>query len=82
MGGPSYIPFTEIEAYCRLKNIFLPSEQQRLVRLVDRLDRRWMELHLEKLEKEAGKNNTPGTPPPSHSPPRHRPRRSTRTEAS
>lgn len=81
MGGPSYIPFTEIEAYCRLKNIFLPSEMQRLVRLIDRLDRRWMEKHLEKIEKEAGRGN-PTPPPPSHSPPRHKPRRSTRTEAS
>lgn len=69
MGSAVPIPFTEIEAYCRLKNIFLPSERERLVTLVDRLDHEWMRLHNEKMDKEMGKNSkTP--PPPSHSPPR------------
>lgn len=69
MGAAVPIPYSEIEAYCRLKNIFLPSERERLVTLIDRLDREWMRLHHEKMDKEKKSSSSP-PPPPSHSPPR------------
>ncbi|UIS25213.1 hypothetical protein [Erythrobacter phage vB_EliS-L02] len=77
MGDATYIPFSEIEAYCRLKQIFLPSERERLVRMIDRLDREWMRRHLAEREKEREKSSgSKSPPPPTHSPPRHRPHRS------
>lgn len=78
MGGPSYIPFSEIEAYCNVKNIFLANEKERLVRLVDVLDREWMKNHSEKMDRESKKS--PKKPPVDHSPLRSRPAKSTRTE--
>ena len=83
MGGATYIPYSEIEAYCGMKEIFLPSEKQRLLRMIDVLDREWMRRHLEEAEKERAKtegNVTP--PPPTHSPPRHTPSRSKTTRVS
>lgn len=68
MGG--YLPFsyTEIEAYFRLKGIFYPGERDRLLRLLDVLDREWMRQY---IEEEAKKNPSKSPkPPPSHSPPR------------
>jgi hypothetical protein len=76
MGDATYIPFSEIDAYCRLKQIFLPSERERLVRMIDRLDREWMRRHVEEKKKEQEKHSKSSTPPPTHSPPRHRPHRS------
>ncbi len=70
MGSAVPIPHSEIEAYCRLKNIFLPSERQNLVTLIDRLDHEWMRLHHEKMDKENPSKPKPPGPPPSHSPPR------------
>lgn len=70
MGAALPIPFTEIDAYCRLKHIFLPNDLQRLVYLVGRLDREWGRLHAEKMEKESPSTSKSQTPPPSHSPPR------------
>jgi len=83
MGDATYIPFSEIDAYCRLKQIFLPSERERLVRMIDRLDREWMRRHHEERKKEQAKMAGKGkAPPPTHSPPRHRPHRSQTTEVS
>lgn len=74
MGEATYITYSEIEAYCRLKGITYPPERERLVRLLDRLDREWMRIHLEKREKELKNTSKGKPPPPSHSPPRHRSR--------
>lgn len=69
MGGPQPISYTEIDAYCRLKAIYSPGDRERLLRLIDPLDRAWMaKAHEEQAKKEKTSSTTP--PPPSHSPPR------------
>ena len=67
MGGPQPISYTDMDAYCRLKGIYAPGEREKLLRLIDPLDRLWMQKAHEEAEK---KQNTSTPPPPSHSPPR------------
>lgn len=68
MGTPVPFKFSELEAYCRLKGIYSLGERERLLRLIDVLDREWMRQTLEKQEQE---NPSPTSrAPPSHSPPR------------
>lgn len=69
MAGPAPITFTDIEAYCRLKAIYSLSERERLLRLLDPLDREWMAAaHAAEEAARKGKGSAP--PPPTHSPPR------------
>lgn len=64
--GPLPIPYVEIDSYCRLKDIWAPGEKDRLLRLLDPLDRAWMA----KAHEEAAKENKAPKAPPSQSPPR------------
>lgn len=68
MGGYLPLSYSEIEAYCRLKGIMFHGERERLVYLLEVLDREWMKTYIEKEEKKNPSKKTP--PPPSHSPPR------------
>ncbi len=43
MGGPAPISLTEVEAYCRLKEIDDPDEVDELLYQVRRLDGIWLE---------------------------------------
>lgn len=76
MGGPLPLTYTDIEAYCRLKAIYSHADRERLLRLIDPLDREYMALaHSD--PKRPGQGSPP--PPPTHSPPRDRgPRRRTK----
>lgn len=78
MGDVGYIPYSEIDAYCRLKGMFFPYERERFVKFVVALDVEWMKLHAEEQKKKNGKTGAQ-PPPPSHSPPRNVPHRSTTT---
>lgn len=68
MSGPLPVSYGDIESYCNLKGIYLLGERERLLRLLDPLDREWMIKAHEEASKGSGKGSTP--PPPSHSPPR------------
>jgi hypothetical protein len=69
MAGPLPFAYADIEAYCNLKGIYLLGERERLLRLLDPLDREWMQ----KAYEENGRGSTaPPPPPPNHSPPRDR----------
>lgn len=68
MSGPLPVQYADIEAYCNLKGIYLLGERERLLRLLDPLDREWMTKAHEEASK-GSKGSTP-SPPPSHSPPR------------
>lgn len=64
--GPLRIPVSEIEAYCRLKDLDY-SRRQDFLFYVERLDHAWME-HIKKLQKEEErkndlKNKSTGRPP-------------------
>ena len=66
--GPLPITYTDIDAYCRLKDILSPGERERLLRLIDPLDRAWMAKAHEESAK--GDKNPSKSAPPSQSPPR------------
>ena len=71
MGTCMPLSYTEIDAYFRLKDIIYPSEKERLLYLLDRLDNEWMKQYLEKDSQSQSRGDfTPPVPPKHHNPPR------------
>ena len=61
MGGAGYIPVSEMLAYCQMAGIRLIAERERFMRLMQGMDRVFMDFLKEKREKEAAqKKVAPG----------------------
>jgi hypothetical protein len=58
--GPLPLSYSDIEAYCRMKGIYSLGDRERLLSLLDPLDRQWMADSYKEADKKTSKNPKPG----------------------